>query len=103
MDNNLLVIRKTECRSGHSPCGRGYRKKGRLHSGKRLHGDMDIWQHAFPGNAEGFRDSPCGVERLSPVAAFLPDSKAREDGYRMESRHQRTPPIEDNSQGTQRV
>ena len=31
---------KTECRSGHSPCGRGYRKKGRLHSGKRLHGDM---------------------------------------------------------------
>lgn len=78
-------------------------KRERLYDRERLHGDMDIRQYAFPCNAEGFRDSPCGVEGLSPPAAFLPDSKAREDGDRMESRHQCAPPMEDNSPGTQRM
>ena len=103
MDNNLLVIRQAQ-RGQRDSKSVGSRQKGeRLYDRERLHGDMDIWQYAFPCNAEGFRDSPCGVERLSPAAAFLPDSKAREDGYRMEPRHQCAPPIEDNSQGTQRM
>ena len=64
---------------------------------------MDIWQYAFPCNAEGFRNSPCGVEGLSPASAFLPDSKAREDGYRVESRHQCGAPVESDCQGAQRM
>ena len=78
-------------------------KRERLYDRERLHGDMDIRQYALPGNAEGFRNSPCGVEGLSPAAAFPPDSKAREDGYRVASRHQCGAPVESDSQGAQRM
>ena len=43
--------RKTECRSGDSPCGRGYREKGRLHNRKRLHGDMGAGTFSITGIA----------------------------------------------------
>ena len=39
--------RKTECRSGHSPCGRGYRKKGRLHSGRTTAEDLPMLPEPF--------------------------------------------------------
>jgi len=32
--------RKTECGNGYSPCGRGYRKDGRLLYRQRIHGDL---------------------------------------------------------------
>ena len=41
--------RETECRSGHSPRSRGYRKNGRLHNRKRLHGDMGAGTFSVAG------------------------------------------------------
>ena len=64
---------------------------------------MDIRQHAFPGDAEGFRKSEGGMGGFPAGPASLPDGEEHEDGYRMESRHQRGAPTESDSQSVRRM
>ena len=83
------MIRKTECRSGHSPCGRGYRKKGRLHSGKRLYGDMGTGASGVTGLAGYIRLHENRRRRPSDDSRSVPSCRAAGthrqgdgDGYR---------------------
>ena len=103
MDNNLLVIRQAQCGQRDSKSSGSRQKRERIHDRKRIHGDMDIRQHAFPGDAERFRYVMGGAGGLPPAAPSFPDGKARQDGYGMESRYQCGTPVEGDSQGVRRV
>ena len=61
----------------------------RIHGRRRLHSDLDLRKHAFPGHAERLRQGTCGAEGLSAGAPALPaDGQACPYRQRLDSRHQ---------------
>lgn len=70
-------------------------QRGRIHERERVHGDMDLRQHAFTGHAEGLRDGPPGTRGLPDKSRpFQTDGKTHQDRYGMDTGHQRGPPAE---------
>ena len=103
-DHDCDIDRQAQCGKRDSKNSGSTYQRGRIHERERVHGDMDLRQHAFAGHAEGLRDGPPGTRGLPDKSRPLQtDGKTHQDRYGMDTGHQRSPPAESDRESIRRL
>ena len=103
-DHDCDIDRQAQCGKRDSKNSGSTYQRGRIHERERVHGDMDLRQHAFTGHAEGLRDGPPGTRGLPDKSRpFQTDGKTHQDRYGMDTGHQRGPPAESDRKSIRRL
>ncbi len=103
-DHDCDIDRQAQCGKRDSKNSGSTYQRGRIHERERVHGDMDLRQHAFAGHAEGLRDGPPGTRGLPDKSRPLQtDGKTHQDRYGMDTGHQRGPPAESDRKSIRRL
>ncbi len=103
-DHDCDIDRQAQCGKRDSKNSGSTYQRGRIHERERVHGDMDLRQHAFTGHAEGLRmDRPERGDFPINPAPFRLMVKTHQDRYGMDTGHQRGPPAESDRKSIRRL